>query len=137
MVRKARTKTQAQTLEKITYIEDGQRRIISEPPLLVPFRELLNEEEKEQLAAEKIREDWGEYVDSLPPDRRRLIDRYRPVDMALRVGGVGSVGTRCAIMILQGGSEDDAIILQQKEAGESVLETYLARASITTRHSGS
>jgi uncharacterized protein (DUF2252 family) len=127
MVRKAKTKTQAQTLEKITYIEAGQRRIISQPPLLVPFRELLSEEEKEQLSAEKIREDWGEYVDSLPPDRRRLIGRYRPVDMALRVGGVGSVGTRCAIMILQGGSEDDALILQQKETGESVLETYLGQ----------
>jgi len=128
MVRKAKTKTQAQTLEKITYIEAGQRRIISQPPLLVPFRELLNEEEKEQLSAEQIRGDWGEYVDSLPPDRRRLIDRYRPVDMALRVGGVGSVGTICAIMILQGASEDDAIILQQKQAGESVLETYLAQS---------
>jgi uncharacterized protein (DUF2252 family) len=127
MVRKAKTKTHEQTLEKLTFIKDGRRRIISEPPLLVPFRELLSEEETEQLSAEKIREDWGEYVDSLPPDRLRLIGRYHPVDMALRVGGVGSVGTRCAIMILQGGSQDDAIILQQKEAGRSVLETYLGQ----------
>jgi len=128
MVRKARTKTQMQTLEKLTYIEDGRRRIISEPPLLVPFRELLSEAEKEQMSEEQIREDWGEYVDSLPPDRRRLIGRYRPIDLALRVGGVGSVGTRCAIMILQGASEEDAIILQQKEAGESVLEKYLGKS---------
>jgi len=128
MVRKAKTKTHALTLEKLTYIDDGQRRIISDPPLLVPFRELLSEEKKQQLTPEKIRGDWDEYVESLPPDRRRLIDRYRPIDMALRVGGVGSVGTRCAIMILQGGSEDDAIILQQKEAGESVLETYLGQS---------
>jgi uncharacterized protein (DUF2252 family) len=131
MVRKAKTKTHAQTLEKITYIEDGQRRIISQPPLLVPFRELLNEEEKEQLSPEKIRGNWSEYVASLPPDRRRLIARYRPVDMALRVGGVGSVGTICAIMILQGASEDDAIILQQKQAGESVLEAYLGQSEHT------
>ncbi len=128
MVRKARTKTQMQTLEKLTYIEDGRRRIISEPPLLVPFRELLGEAEKEQMSEEQIRENWGEYVDSLPPDRRRLIGRYRPIDLALRVGGVGSVGTRCAIMILQGASEEDAIILQQKEAGESVLEKYLGKS---------
>ena len=128
MVRKARTKTQMQTLEKLTYIEDGRRRIISEPPLLVPFRELLSEAEKEQMSEEQIRENWGEYVDSLPPDRRRLIGRYRPIDLALRVGGVGSVGTRCAIMILQGASEEDAIILQQKEAGESVLEKYLGKS---------
>ena len=63
--------------------------------------------------------------------RRRLIARYRPVDMALRLGGVGSVGTRCAIMILQGGSEEDAVILQQKEAGDSVLETYLGKSEHT------
>jgi uncharacterized protein (DUF2252 family) len=131
MVRKARTKTQEQTLEKLTFFEDGRRRIISDPPLLVPFREHLSEEEKEQLSAEQISEDWGEYVDSLPPDRRRLIGRYRPVDIALRVGGVGSVGTRCAIMLLQEESEDDAIILQQKEAGESVLETYLGQGEHT------
>jgi uncharacterized protein (DUF2252 family) len=128
MVRKARTKTQEQTLEKLTYIEDGRRRIISQPPLLVPFGELLTDEEKEQMSPEQIRGDWDEYVDSLDPERRRLIARYHPVDMALRVGGVGSVGTRCAIMILQGGSEEDAIILQQKEAGASVLEAYLGQS---------
>ena len=131
MVRKARTKTQEQTLEKLTYIEDGRRRIISEPPLLVPFGELLTDEEKEQMSPEQIRGDWDEYVDSLDPERRRLIARYHPVDMALRVGGVGSVGTRCAIMILQGGSENDAIILQQKEAGASVLEAYLGQSEHT------
>jgi len=131
MVRNAKSKTQEQTLEKLTFMEDGRRRIISEPPLLVPFREQLTEEEKEQLTAEQISKNWDEYVDSLPPDRRRLIGRYRPVDMALRVGGVGSVGTRCAIIILQGESEDDAIILQQKEAGESVLETHLGQSEHT------
>jgi len=131
MVRKAKSKTQEQTLEKLTFMEDGRRRIISEPPLLVPFRDHLSEEEKEQLTAEQISKNWDEYVDSLTPDRRRLIGRYRPVDIALRVGGVGSVGTRCAIMILQGESEDDAIILQQKEAGESVLETYLGQSEHT------
>jgi uncharacterized protein (DUF2252 family) len=131
MVRKAKSKTQEQTLEKLTTIEEGRRRIVSEPPLLVPFRELLTEEQKEQITAEQLREDWGEYVESLPPDRRRLIRRYRATDMALRVGGVGSVGTRCTILILQGGSVDDAIILQQKEAGDSVLEAYLGQSEHT------
>jgi uncharacterized protein (DUF2252 family) len=128
MVRKARTKTQEQTLGKLTTIEDGRRRIVSEPPLLVPFRELLTEEQKELITAGQLRRDWGDYVDSLPPDRRRLIRRYRATDMALRVGGVGSVGTRCTILILQGGSVDDAIILQQKEAGDSVLEAHLGQS---------
>jgi uncharacterized protein (DUF2252 family) len=128
MVRKARSKTQEQTLEKLTYFEDGQRRFVVDPPLLVPFSEHLSEEEKEQFTADQIGKDWREYVDSMPPDRRRLIGRYYPIDIALRVGGVGSVGTRCAIMILQGGSEEDAIILQQKEAGASVLETHLGQS---------
>jgi uncharacterized protein (DUF2252 family) len=91
MVRTARGKTQEQTLQEITTIEDGRRRIVSEPPLLVPFRELLTEEQKEQITAEQLIEVWGEYVDRLSPDRRRLIYRYRATDMALRMGGVGSV----------------------------------------------
>jgi uncharacterized protein (DUF2252 family) len=128
MVRKARRKTQEQTLEKLTFMEDGRRKIVSQPPLLVPYGEWLSEEQKERLTAEQIRKSWYEYVDSLPPERRRLMRRYRPVDMALRVGGVGSVGTRCTILILQGGAEDDAIILQQKEAGASVLEAYLGES---------
>ncbi len=131
MVRKARRKTQEQTLEKLTFMEDGQRRIVSDPPLLVPFREHLSEEEKEQLTVEQIEENWDQYVASLPPERRRLISRYHPTDIALRVGGVGSVGTRCAIMIVQGDSEEDALILQQKEAGESILETYLGQSEHT------
>jgi uncharacterized protein (DUF2252 family) len=128
MVRKARSKTKEQTLEKLTTMKDGQRRFVSDPPLLVPFTDHLSEEEKEQLTAEQVNQDWNEYVNSLSPDRQRLISHYYPVDLALRVGGVGSVGTRCAIIILQGGSEEDAIILQQKEAGESVLETHLGQS---------
>ncbi len=67
---------------------------------------------------------WEQYLESLPEERRRLLSRYRMVDLALRVGGVGSVGTRCWILLLEGGAEDDAIILQQKEAGASVIEPY-------------
>jgi uncharacterized protein (DUF2252 family) len=128
MVRKARSKTKEQTLEKLTFMRDGQRRFVSDPPLLVPFTDHLSEEEEEQLTAEQVSQNWNEYVNSLSADRQRLISHYYPVDLALRVGGVGSVGTRCAIIILQGGSEEDAIILQQKEAGESVLETHLGQS---------
>jgi uncharacterized protein (DUF2252 family) len=129
MVGKAQRKTQEQTLEKMTHWVDGRRRFISEPPLLVPFDELLTEEQEKLATRSQIEEAWTQYLESLPEERRRLLSRYRMADLALRVGGVGSVGTRCWIMLLEGGAEDDAIILQQKEAGASVLEPYTAESS--------
>ena len=62
---------------------------------------------------------------SLPEERRLLLKRYRLVDAALRVGGVGSVGTRCTIALLKGSKDDDVLILQQKEADHSSLEAYV------------
>lgn len=124
MISKARTKTQEQTLDKLTHILDGRRRFISDPPLLVPLTELLTQEQQEQITREQIEAMWADYLASLPEERRRLLTRFRMADAALRVGGVGSVGTRCSILLLEGGAEDDAIILQQKEAGASVLEPY-------------
>ena len=124
MVHKAEGKTQERTLSKLTHFEDGKRQINSDPPLLVPLRELLSQEKKDALTKEQVLAMWEDYLSSLPADRRHLMRRFRMADAALRVGGVGSVGTRCTILLLQGGAEDDAIILQQKEAGESVLEKY-------------
>ncbi len=66
-------------------------------------------------------------MSSLPEERRLLLSRFRITDAALRVGGVGSVGTRCTIALLEGDADHDAIILQQKEAGPSVLAAYLPR----------
>jgi uncharacterized protein (DUF2252 family) len=124
MVSKARGKTQKQTLEKLTEFEDGRRRFISDPPLLVPLDELLTEEQQEKVTVAHVEDMWVQYLDSLPEERRVLLLRFRLRDAALRVGGVGSVGTRCWIMLLEGGSKDDAIILQQKEAAPSVLEQH-------------
>lgn len=124
MISKARTKTQEQTLEKLTEVVDGRRRIVSEPPLLVPLRQLLSDEQRDLVTMEMIENMWNQYLASLPVERRHLLNRFRLTDAALRVGGVGSVGTRCFIMLLEGGGRDDAIILQQKEAGTSVLEAY-------------
>ncbi len=129
MIRKARSKTQEQTLEKFTYIKNGRRRIISQPPLLVPLDELLTKEQQDKLTISQIEHMWAQYLDSLPEERRVLLGRFRISDGALRVGGVGSVGTRCFIMVLEGGADDDAIILQQKEAGSSVLEAYTSRSN--------
>jgi uncharacterized protein (DUF2252 family) len=130
LVEKAHRKTHQQTLEKLTRFEDGRRRIISNPPLLVPWREMdlekyMDEEDLSRLARETVDDSWKQYLDSLPDERRFLLRRFQIRDMALRVGGVGSVGTRCIIALLEGESEDDALILQLKEAGPSVLEAHL------------
>jgi uncharacterized protein (DUF2252 family) len=116
-------------MEKLTESIDGRRQIINDPPLLVRFNELFTEEQKDQIkdqiSEQDIKNMWSEYLSSLPEERRMLLSRFRLADGALRVGGVGSVGTRCSIILLEGRSEDDALILQQKEAGQSVLEAYL------------
>jgi uncharacterized protein (DUF2252 family) len=133
-INKAQGKTQARTLEKITHMEDGRRRINHEPPLLVPLRYMdlesglagvLSAEEVKLINEEYLRQTWQDYLDSLPEDRRYLLERFRVADVALRVGGVGSVGTRCYIFLLEGSGRDEGLILQLKEAGPSVLQAQL------------
>ncbi len=133
MLKKARTKTQAATLEKLTEVIDDQRRFINDPPLLVRLSDLLTDEQKAQIKGQHTEDGWSDYLNSLPEDRRILLSRFRIADGALRVGGVGSVGTHCAILLLEGGAEEDAIILQQKEAGPSVLEAYLPQRIYTSQ----
>jgi uncharacterized protein (DUF2252 family) len=122
---KAREKTYEQTVEKLTEIIDDRRRIVNDPPLLVRLGDLLMEEQKSRISEGDVTQAWSEYIDSLPEERRLLLSRFRILDGALRVGGVGSVGTRCSILLLEGDAKDDALILQQKEAGPSVLEPYV------------
>lgn len=123
VLKKAQARTQHRSLEKLTAIEDGKRRFRSEPPLLVPLQEMENEEDTIQILAHA----WRGYHESLPEERRRLLDRYSVVDAALRVGGVGSVGTRCYVALLQGRDIDDCIVLQQKQVSASCLEPYFPR----------
>jgi uncharacterized protein (DUF2252 family) len=131
LIDKARSKTHAQTLAKLTYIDDnGRRQIRHEPPLLIPLRpETLSQfVDKEDLAAiseKAVENSWQQYLNSLDDEKKFLLSRYKIIDGALRVGGVGSVGTRCMVVLLRGGGNDDDLILQLKEAGPSVLEAYL------------
>ena len=128
---KARSKTQAQTLAKLTYIDDnGRRRIRREPPLLIPLRaehlaQFVDQEDLTAISTTGVEDAWQQYLQSLGEEKRYLLSRYEIVDAALRVGGVGSVGTRCMIVLLQGGADDEGLILQLKEAGPSALEAYL------------
>ena len=132
MLKKARAKTREATLEKLTEIVDGRRQIINDPPLLVRLSDLLTEEQKAQIPEQYIQGAWSDYINSLPEERRVLLSKFRITDGALRVGGVGSVGTRCTIVLLEGRAQKDAIILQQKEAGPSVLEAYLPERGYTS-----
>ncbi len=117
-VRKARGRDSLQALSKLTRVVDGRRMINDDPPLLVRLPE--GDEIRAQVYA--ILES---YKRTLQDDRRHLLDRYRFVDTARKVVGVGSVGTRAYVVLLEGRDENDPLFLQVKEAGASVLESYV------------
>jgi uncharacterized protein (DUF2252 family) len=124
----ARTHDSTQALKKLTAVVDGQLRIKSVPPLIVPVRELVDLSEASDLHA-IFRELIRAYRRTLQPDRRALLERYHFIDMARKVVGVGSVGTRCWIILLMGRDEYDPLFLQVKEAGTSVLAEFLRRSA--------
>jgi uncharacterized protein (DUF2252 family) len=117
-VRKTRGRDSLQALSKLTTVVDGRRIINDDPPLLVRIPE--GDELRGQVYA--ILES---YKRTLQDDRRHLLDRFRFVDAARKVVGVGSVGTRAYIVLLEGRDRDDPLFLQVKEAGSSVLERYV------------
>lgn len=117
---KARSRDQLKAVEKLTRLVDGRRQFVADPPLLVPLRDLMDVDH----ATERMHALLVAYRASLHDDRRHLLEQYRLVDMARKVVGVGSVGTRAWILLLQGTDEDDLIVLQAKEAQASVLEDF-------------
>jgi uncharacterized protein (DUF2252 family) len=118
---KTRAKDRMRALSKLTREVDGKLRIVSEPPLIVPLDELVDEDADIEAVALKI---IADYRDTLPEDRRVLLDGYRFVDAALKVVGVGSVGTRAFVVLMVGRDGGDPLFLQAKEAQRSVLEPY-------------
>jgi uncharacterized protein (DUF2252 family) len=131
-VARARAKDHGLALRRLTVVKDGVRRFRNDPPLIVPADDLLPETERRRqtsTAAYAIRR----YRTSLPDERKRLIDGYRFVEVARKVVGVGSVGTRAWIALFVGRDQDDPLILQLKEAQRSVLEPYLG-SSIYPNH---
>ncbi|HSE69668.1 MAG TPA: DUF2252 domain-containing protein [Nocardioidaceae bacterium] len=125
-VSRARANDRLKAARKLTTTVDGTPRIKAEPPLLVPVGDLLPEMDRAALEGQVVGL-LQEYRTSLPSDRAFLLDRYRFVDMARKVVGVGSVGTRCWVVLLQGRDENDPLLLQVKEAQQSVLAPYLPR----------
>ena len=126
-VAKARTRDSLQAFDKLTRVVDGQRRIISDPPLVQPIEELFEGMERDQIH-ECVRGDLRSYRRTLPSDRRHLLEDFRLVDMARKVVGVGSVGTRAWIVLMLGRDDTDPLFLQAKEAQASVLEEFVGRS---------
>jgi uncharacterized protein (DUF2252 family) len=121
---KARNKTSLRAVRKLTEFTDGELRFRRVPPLLVPLRELVDPADARE-DTEIVQVALEEYAASLDEDRRYLFGTYRFVDMARKVVGVGSVGTRAWILLLVGRGGMDPLVLQMKEAQASVLEPYL------------
>ena len=121
---KAAGKNSQRALGKLTETVDGKTRIRSQPPLLTPVRDLAEHIDPDKLRT-AVKANFAGYVDSLPPDRRHVLKHFSIVDMALKVVGVGSVGTRCWIVLLEGRDQGEPLFLQIKEATASVLEAHL------------
>jgi uncharacterized protein (DUF2252 family) len=123
---KARSRDSLQAMSKLTETVDGRVRIKSEPPLLVPLRDAgPNFGLDADAIDEAVRHSLAAYRSTLQDDRKVLLDRFELADIALKVVGVGSVGTRCFIALFLGKDETDPLFLQVKEATSSVLEEYL------------
>ena len=129
---KAHTRDSLQALSKLGEVVDGRYRIVSQPPVVIPARDLeamygYSADEIEEMVHQQFRA----YRETLQEDRRQLLERFEIVDMARKVVGVGSVGTRAFIVLLQGRDEHDPLFLQVKEATESVLEDHLPKSRFT------
>ena len=122
---KARTRDSMQELAKLTHVVDGRPRIIADPPLLVPIADLLPAHTDREAFAGQIKDLLGKYQRTLETDRRFLLETFEFADMARKVVGVGSVGTRCWIVLMLGRDESDPLFLQVKEAEASVLSRFV------------
>ncbi len=122
---KARTRDSMQEVAKLTRMVDGRPRIISDPPLLVPIDELLPKEQELTAFRAQLTGLIAKYQQTLETDRRYLLEQYQAADIARKVVGVGSVGTRCWIILMLGRDESDPLFLQVKEAEASVLSQFV------------
>ncbi len=119
---KARTRDSLHALTKLTNTVDGMPRIIDAPPLIAHLS--VEQADLEQVA----RKAFADYRATLQEDHRQLVERYRFADLAMKVVGVGSVGTVSLIVLLVGRDDGDPLFLQLKEAGPSVLERFVGRS---------
>ncbi|MDX6301465.1 MAG: hypothetical protein QOF53_2679 [Nocardioidaceae bacterium] len=123
---KARNNDGLKAFRKLTTSDGGQARITADPPLIVPISDLVPEAGRREIEQE-VEGLLNGYKRTLENDRSALLDRYRFVDLARKVVGVGSVGTRCWVALLQGRDGRDPLLLQVKEAERSVLAPVVPR----------
>jgi uncharacterized protein (DUF2252 family) len=128
-VAKAQTRDSMQAARKLVETSDGHHRMVADPPLIIPLSELLPEDLERAGFEAQLDQLIGKYRRSLPAERRILLEQYTYVDMARKVVGVGSVGTRCWIALFTGRNEADPLLLQVKEAQPSVLSEFAGPAS--------
>jgi uncharacterized protein (DUF2252 family) len=122
---KARTKDSMSAFSKLTHVVDGQARIVAEPPLIVPIHDLVQADEEREEMFEGLHELLRSYRQTLEHDRRVLLEEFQLTDIARKVVGVGSVGTRAWIALMLGRDGQDPLFLQLKEAEASVLQEHL------------
>ena len=127
MVAKAHTQDSMRALGKLTTVVDGQRRIISDPPLIEPIEEVFADAQAEAIY-DLIREVMGKYQRTLQSDRKHLLEYFTLVQLARKVVGVGSVGTRAWIALMEGVDGTEPLFLQAKEAQPSVLAPHCGRS---------
>ena len=125
---KTQSKDSLRAFAKLTEIVDGEPRIASDPPLIVPIEDVVSGVERVELE-EFVRGVIRTYRRTLSADRRQLLERYRYVHSARKVVGVGSVGTRAWIALMLGRDDNDPLFLQLKEAEASVLEPFLGKST--------
>jgi len=122
---KARTRDSMEELAKLTRVMDGQPRIIADPPLLIPIDDLVPERTDRTALTEQFSGLIAKYRRTLETDRRYLLEQFQFADLARKVVGVGSVGTRCWIALMLGRDDADPLFLQVKEAEASVLSRFV------------
>jgi len=128
---KAQTRDSMQELAKLTHLVDGRPQIISEPPLLVPIADLLPRQTDQSAFQAQIKDLLGKYRRTLETDRRFLLETFSYAGLARKVVGVGSVGTRCWIVLMLGRDDADPLFLQVKEAEASVLSRFVGASKYT------
>jgi uncharacterized protein (DUF2252 family) len=130
---KARTRDSMEEVAKLTRVVDGQPRIIADPPLLVPIDDLVPEQTDRTAIEEQFNGLLAKYRRTLETDRRFLLEQFRFADLARKVVGVGSVGTRCWIVLMLGRDDADPLFLQVKEAEASVLSRFVGASKYTNQ----
>ncbi len=127
---RASRRTSEGVFPKMAEVVDGQYRIKDEPPLIMHVEDLGDVKKTQEHEAERIKGAFDAYVETLQDDRKVLLSKYHFVDIARKVVGVGSVGTRCWVLLfMAGGDGDDPLFLQVKEAGASTLEPYFGNSA--------